>query len=340
VRLKRYNIAVSLNRYQSTARAYSNIALIKYWGKRDDRLALPNNSSISMTLDQLYSETTVTFRPDLDQDVFCINGAVRPEAERFKVSRFLDILRQEADLHWRAEVLSTNTVPTAAGLASSASGFAALALAAYDALGIEYHAKKLSQVARMGSGSASRSIYGGFVEWHCGELSDGSDCYASQIAKASHWDIKMAVAVLEGQQKSVSSREGMKRTVKTSPFYPGWLATIEQDLNLARRAILERDFEKLGRVAEANALKMHASMLAANPPFTYWQPSSLKLIHKIWALRQEGLPIYFTMDAGPNIKILYLPEDESVVCSEFRSLPEVKDWLMCAPGPAASLIKA
>ncbi|MCM3571218.1 diphosphomevalonate decarboxylase [Neobacillus mesonae] len=319
-----------------TVKAHTNIALIKYWGKRNESLFLPMNSSLSLTLDQFYTMTTVQFCKGLNEDVFIFNKAIAGEAETKKVSKFLNRIRKMAGSELHAIVKSINKVPTAAGFASSASGYAALAAAAAKAIGLDVNQTVLSQIARQGSGSASRSIFGGFVEWKKGLKDDGSDCYSLQIAGEQYWDIRILSVLLTTEEKLVSSREGMKRTVETSPFYQEWVLEAEKDLQEAKTAIKERNFERLGRVAEANALKMHATTLGANPPFLYWQPGTLAVVNQVQRLRNTGIPAYFTIDAGPNVKVLCLPENEQVIKEKLLSVPGVRDILVCHPGPGVT----
>ncbi len=337
VRSKRLDKEVAF--LKATAKAYTNIALIKYWGKRDDRLFLPTNSSVSLTLDRFYTETSVEFRSDLPSDQFYLDGKiVNEETEMAKISRFLNLIRDIANEKKFATIQSVNKVPIAAGFASSASGYAALAAAAMKAIGLQTDKKTLSQIARQGSGSACRSVYGGFVEWNKGNREDGSDSFANQILEKEKWDISVLSTLVESQPKEVLSREGMKRTVDTSPFYPGWLATVEQDLAIAKNAIELRDFEMLGEVAERNALKMHATTLGANPPFMYWQSATLQVMEHVQALRASGIQAYFTIDAGPNVKVLCQQKDEQIVYDELKKIPTVKDVYTCHPGPGISYI--
>lgn len=323
---------------KSTAKAPTNIALIKYWGKRDEELMLPANSSLSVTLDRFFTVTTVEFLEDATKDEFYFNGELASETETKKVSRFLDIVRSLAGSSLYATVHSQNHVPTAAGFASSASGYAALAAASAKAIGLPLEGSFLSRLARRGSGSACRSIYGGFVEWKKGELNDGSDSYAVQILDEKGWDFTILSVVLENKRKKVLSREGMQRTVETSPFFQGWLNTVNTDLQLAKEAIRERDFEKLGTVAEKNALKMHATTLGANPPFLYWQPGTLEVMERVQELRLSGIPAFFTIDAGPNVKVLCLNEDEEAVVKELSALSSVKEIFSCHPGPGVTFL--
>ncbi|MEB3196796.1 MAG: diphosphomevalonate decarboxylase [Candidatus Sericytochromatia bacterium] len=317
----------------ATARAQVNIALIKYWGKRDERLHLPTNGSLSLTLEGLHTTTTVTFSPELPTDVFVRDGAERDGEEARRVGAFLDLVRVEAGLSERARVVSRNEVPTAGGLASSASGFAALAAAASRAAGLPLDEVALSCLARRGSGSACRSIYGGFVEWRRGERPDGRDSHGVQLAPESHWEnLRLVVSQLSSLPKDRTSRDGMRDTVRTSPFYPGWLATVDADLALARAAIAARDLEALGEVAERNALKMHATMLGAVPAFTYWMPASLAAMQAVWQLRREGVPAWFTMDAGPHVKVVTEEAQLARVSAALTATPGVERVRVCSPG--------
>lgn len=314
--------------YNGKARAYTNIALIKYWGKKDKELILPMNNSLSLTLDAFYTETSVSFSPYHTKDSFVLDGQLQDEKATAKVSRFLDIARKKAGVNDFAQVESQNFVPTAAGLASSASGLAALAGACNDALQLGLSEKELSQLARRGSGSACRSVFGGFVEWEKGHSDDTS--YA-QVVPSDDWEEELAMIfiLINDQQKDVSSRDGMERTVATSDFYDGWLEAVSRDIQTAKQAIAAKDFQALGEVTEANGLKMHATTLAATPPFTYWSPDSLKAMNKIRQIRQTGLACYFTMDAGPNVKVLCQKKDVSAILVALQE-DFTKEQLTCA----------
>src|SRR5690625_4528285 len=318
---------------KATAKANVNIALIKYWGKRDEELILPTNNSLSLTLDGLFTTTSVHFKEELTEDIFFLDGE-QVTGEAFeRVTQFLDIIRKEANReNLYAEIRSKNDVPTAAGFASSASGFAALAAASTKAIGLELTEEELSRITRRGSGSACRSIYGGFAEWKMGEKEDGSDSYAVQIAPKNFWDIRIAAVILTDEKKSVSSRDGMKRTVETSPFFQGWVESSFTDLTRMKEGIENRDFAMCGEIAEANCLKMHATTLGANPPFTYWTDSTMKVMQEVRNMREDGIQAYFTIDAGPNVKVIYLPEDEQVIQERLQKLPEVTEITLSKPG--------
>ncbi|GAA5416921.1 hypothetical protein Pryu01_01960 [Paraliobacillus ryukyuensis] len=323
---------------KATVKAHTNIALIKYWGKRDEALFLPTNNSLSVTLDKFYTITTVEFLPALQADEFYFNGELAEEKELMKISAFLDRVRANAKKPMFACVKSQNHVPTAAGFASSASGYAALAAASAKAIGLQLTDRELSQLARQGSGSASRSIFGGYVEWEKGSNADGSDCYAQQILKKDAWDLRILSVEVTTKAKKVLSREGMKRTVQTSPFFAGWLEAVEQDLIAIKEAINERDFTKLGQVVEANALKMHATTLGANPPFMYWQSATVEVMQEVQALREKGIEAYFTIDAGPNVKIVCQPEEEQVIHESLETLPVVQQIHHCRIGPGITYL--
>ncbi len=324
---------------EAKATAYSNIALVKYWGKRDEKLILPTNPSLSMTVDAIFTTTSVRFDESLTADTFTLDGELAGADATRRVTAALDHVRAVAGTRAAAVVDSVNSGPTAAGLASSASGFAALATAGAAALGLELDDTQLSILARRGSGSASRSIHGGFVEWQMGVEADGRDSHGIQVADEHHWDVVMIAACVDAGAKDVSSRDGMRRTVDTSPYYQGWLDTVEDDLANVRRGIQERDFELLGTAAESNALKMHATTLAASPPFTYWLPASLEIMQTVRELRASGTEAYFTMDAGPHVVVLCQPDDAALVNARLGELAGVTQTFVSHPGPRAHVTR-
>ena len=323
---------------EATAKAHTNIALIKYWGKRDEELFLPMNNSLSITLDRFYTITSVQFCECLTADKLYLNDTLATDDETKKVSELLDLIRNLSGMKMYAVVDSINKVPTAAGFASSASGFAALAAAATKALGMEIDEPTLSKIARRGSGSACRSIYGGYVEWKKGEKPDGEDSYAEQVLPEEEWDLSILSFLLEPKQKKILSREGMRRSVETSPFYQGWLDTVDEDLEVAKQAINQRNFEMLGDVLERNAMKMHATTLGANPPFMYWQSATFDVMEKVQELRESGIQAYFTIDAGPNVKVLCQPKDEQFVREALMTVSPVQDVYTCHPGPGITYL--
>ena len=250
------------------ARAHTNIALIKYWGKADETYIIPMNNSLTITLDRFYTETKVTFDPDFTEDRLILNGNEVNAKEKEKIQNYMNIVRDLAGNRLHARIESENHVPTAAGLASSASAYAALAAACNEALSLNLSDTDLSRLARRGSGSASRSIFGGFAEWEKGH--DDLTSYAHGI-NSNGWekDLSMIFVVINNQSKKVSSRSGMSLTRDTSRFYQYWLDHVDEDLNEAKEAVKNQDFQRLGEVIEANGLRMHATNLGAQPPFTY-----------------------------------------------------------------------
>ncbi len=316
----------------ATARAGANIALIKYWGKRDARLNLPAAGSLSITLAGLETETTISLAPELEADAFCLDG--KP-LEASLVSRVLDLLR--APDAPRCRVDSVNNFPTGAGLASSASGFAALVVAAAKVYGCELSRRELSVIARRGSGSAARSLFGGFCQMHAGHAPGGEDCFAEGLFEAEHWPLQVVVAITNRGIKAVSSRDGMNRTMASSPYYPAWLATVAGDLDIARTAIAARDFEALATVAESSALKMHASALAASPGLLYWNAATVACLHVVRELRASGTPVFFTIDAGPQVKAVCLPEAAGHVAEILAAVAGVEQVLHCRLGTGAGL---
>jgi diphosphomevalonate decarboxylase len=301
--------------------APANIALCKYWGKRDAELNLPVNSSLSVSLGKLGTRTIVEFTETADR-IF-LNGNPAPKNFSARLSAYLDLFRKEGEFF---EVRTKNTVPTAAGLASSASGFAALIKALDQLLGWGFNLRELSMLARLGSGSATRSLYDGFAVWHAGVRADGMDSYAEGFS--NDWK-NMRIGILEVSKgrKKTGSTGGMIRTRETSELYAAWPAQAQCDFDELRTAIAVRDFPMLGKTAENNALAMHATMMAAWPPLCYWHPRSLALMRKVWQVREKGLELYFTMDAGPNLKLLFLEKDSKKVCGLFPEVQVVNPFL-------------
>lgn len=291
-------------------RAHTNIALVKYWGKENDELIIPLTGSISMTLDALYTETQVTFNENFTEDVFYLDDEKQSGKSLDKVIGIIDLVREQAGIACKAEVISYNHVPTAAGLASSASGIAALAAATSRAAGLDLSDIELSRLARRGSGSASRSIYGGLVEWEKGH--DDKTSFAKQIDPAD-WGLGMFVIVNNRSKKKMSSRQGMKQTVDTSAYINAWIETTTQDIMDMKDAINARDFVAMGEITERSAYKMHATTMGAEPPFTYLEPASLEGLTFVRKLREKGLLAYATMDAGPNVKILVQSKDRQAI---------------------------
>jgi len=323
---------------KATALAHPNIALVKYWGKRDLTYNLPAAGSVSMTLDGMSTRTTVRFDPELEQDRISLNGEELERGKSARLARFMDRVRIIAQSQEFAHVDTVNDFPTSAGLASSASGFAALALAATKAAGVDLDPRKLSILARLGSGSAARSIYGGWAEMMPGVLADGTDCYARQIADESYWDLRCLVAVCAQGPKAIGSTEAMMQTARTAPYYEAWVADVPRHIQRAHDAIQARDFEALALIAEESCLRMHACAMAASPGILYWKGITVELIHHIRALRASGTPVFFTIDAGPHIKAFCTPDVEDRVAASLAEIDGVLDVLHTKPGAGARLI--
>ncbi|MER5862848.1 diphosphomevalonate decarboxylase [Kitasatospora sp. NPDC002040] len=305
----------------AVAVAHPNIALVKYWGKRDERLVLPCADSLSMTLD-VFPTTTEVGLTRHSTDLVIVDGAPASGEMERRIVRFLDLVRERAARTERAVVITRNTVPVAAGLASSASGFAALALAASRAYGLPLEPVALSRLARRGSGSAARSVFGGFVLWHAG-APDAADpdlaSYAEPLTDA-RLDLALVVVLVQTGPKPVSSREAMRRTVRTSPLFPGWLAATRADLTAMRAALAAGDLAAVGAIAERNALGMHRTMESAIPPVNYRTSASHQALEEVRRMRSGGLQVWATMDAGPNVKVLCPGEEADHVAGHLRQL--------------------
>lgn len=325
-----------------TARAHANIALVKYWGKRDAALNLPAAGSLSLTLAAL--TTTATVEPiAAPADQLVLDGHPVTGGGLARFSAWLDVVRAGAGADTRFRAESANDFPTASGLASSASAYAALALAASRAAGLTLDARELSILARRGSGSAARSIFGGLVVMRPGSRADGSDAYAETLVSADEldrdWPLAMVVAVVGGGRvKSLSSRAAMEHCAETSPLYPGWLASVPGDLAAARAAIERRDLHALGEVAEQSALTMHAAALAARPAIAYFRPATIALIDAVHELRRRGVSAFFTMDAGPHVKVLTTAGEAAQVAERVGQVADVTRVITSAPGGPAELV--
>ncbi len=327
---------------RARAVAHSNIALVKYWGKRagvDPDLNLPAVGSLSMTLGELRTETEVR---EAGRDHFSLDGqAVEGEAAT-KVFRHLDRVwtaSGEAGERPPCSVASVNHLPTAAGLASSASGFAALTLAAAAAFGVDHEQGRgaLAGLARRGSGSAARSLWGGFVRLDRGHEADGSDCVARPLFSAQHWDLRLLIVHTARGAKKLGSTGGMERCRETSPYYPAWVDSSEADLNAAESALRGRDLAALGQVMEHSCFKMHACMFATQPPLVYWRGTTLDVIREVWEARAEGLGAYVTSDAGPHVKVLCEAVTADTLVERLAAVQGVHEVQSVAPGPDASV---
>lgn len=323
---------------QATAVAHPNIALVKYWGKRDAARNLPAVGSISITLDRLTTTTTVAFDTALECDRFELDGHPAPSGRTQRVIRCLDLFRDRVTDAGCARITSRNNFPTGAGLASSASGFAALVVAVDHALGTELSRAELADLARQCSGSAARSLFGGFVELAFVAGSDRRQTTTAQLLGAEDWPLAVAVAIVSTAEKPVGSTAGMELTARTSPYYSAWVADADRDLGEARSAIERRDFDALADVAELSCLKMHAVALAARPGLLYWHGATVECLHRIRELRRQGVPVFFTVDAGPQVKAVCVPEALDRVTAELAQVPGVESLLSAGLGDGARVI--
>jgi len=308
----------------ATVEAPSNIALIKYWGAEDLDRAVPYAPSLSMTLRSCRTRTTVEFLEggDSADEVFVAdeNGTLQPadEAFRMPVVEHLDRLRDWAGRSGACRVATRNSFPSGAGIASSASGFAALTLAAVRALGRTPDAAECSVLAqRSGSGSAARSVQGGYVEWPRGD--EGA---AVQLFADEHWDLRNVIAVVETEPKAVSSREGHRRA-PTSPFFETRLDHLNRRLETVRAALQDRDMTRLGDAVEREGIELHIIAMSSRPPIYYWRPATLAVLEAVRDLRGTGVAAYATMDAGANVHVICSPEAEPQVADRLEALPEV-----------------
>lgn len=319
----------------ATAQASPNIAFIKYWGNRDNVLRLPMNSSISMNMDGLFTRTTVSFQPTLPFDELIINGHEVTGPGLDRVSYILDIIRGMANIHERAEIMTENNFPTGTGIASSASAFAALALAGSKAAGLNLSEQDLSRLARRGSGSAARSIPGGFVEWQAGESEE--DCFAFSIADPDHWKLVDCVAIVSAAHKKTGSTEGHS-IAPTSPLQNARVADSTRRLEICRNAILNRDFDVFASIVELDSDMMHSVMMTSTPALHYWKPASLEVMNNVRTWRGEGIPACYTVDAGPNIHVICPETEVHVIEKRLRDIPGVEKVLVARAGGPAKIV--
>lgn len=302
--------------------APSNIALCKYWGKRDQELNLPVTSSLSISLGDKGAEVNLEVS-NADSDTIILNGQ-KIDAEISFSKRLVNFLNLFCNNVFFKITIQSN-IPIAAGLASSAAGFASIIKALDNLYGWQLTTKELSILARLGSGSAARSIWQGFVEWHAGERADGMDSYAEAIADT--WpEFCIGLLILDAKEKSLSSREAMQRTVETSKLYTDWPNKVKNDLAAIKTAISKKHFALLAATAESNAINMHATMLDASPPINYALAETLSAMQKVWSLRKQGLAVYFTQDAGPNLKLLFLYQDAEMIKTHFPAVEIVQPF--------------
>ncbi len=315
----------------ASAVAHPNIAFIKYWGNRDHLLRLPANGSLSMNLGSLKTQTTVEFDRQLKTEQLRINDKDALPEQVKRVSAFLDIVRQMAGIEHFARVDSQNNFPSGSGIASSSSAFAALALAATRAVGLDLSEQALSRLARRGSGSASRSVPAGFVEWRAANTDE--DSYGSSIAPAGHWALEDCIAIVSEEHKAIGSSQGHK-LADSSPLQAARIASAEARLATCRQAILQRDFAALAQVTELDNHLMHAVMMTSRPPLLYWQAASVAVMHAVNDWRAAGTPACYTLDAGPNVHVICEAASADKVATQLSEIPGVVRILRSGLGGA------
>jgi len=318
---------------KATARAHPNIAFIKYWGNRDDALKIPANGSISMNLDGMYTETTVQWGSE--RDTLVLNGEHTSGPALERVIRHLDAIRRAVQISSRAVVETHNNFPMGVGIASSASSFAALTLAAVSAAGFSLTEAAISAIARLGSGSAARSIPDGFVEWHQGY--DHETSFAQTFASRDHWRLIDVIAVVSSEHKKTGSEAG-HTTAGTSPLQAARVSDAQRRLNICREALLSRNFTTLADVVELDSNMMHAVMMTSNPRLLYWLPASLSVMLAVQKWRRDGLNVCYTLDAGPNVHCICTEEDSETVATLLQQIPTILEVRKAAPGQGAHLL--
>jgi diphosphomevalonate decarboxylase len=319
-----------------TAVAPANIAFIKYWGKKDDQLRLPANDSISVNLSGTETQTSVFIDTDLKEDVILINDSLATGKARDRVVQFLDRIRLLADRHEYLHVSSINSFPTGTGLASSASGFAALTLAATKVFNLDFSERELSQLARLGSGSASRSIPDGFVEWKTAEVHE--DSFAHTLFPHDYWDIVDVITIVDAQHKKISSSQGHEAASR-SPFFQTRIKEyLPGQIEEIKTSLMERNFSRFGQAMETETLNFHAIILTSQPSILYWNPATLAVMHLVQKLREEGLQAYFNIDAGANVHVFTEEKNHAHLQRELLNVKGVRNLIVARPAPGARLI--
>ena len=321
--------------FTAAAVAHPNIAFIKYWGNRDDALRLPSNGSISMNLEGLTTTTTVLFNSQFKKDSLTLNNKKLSGPAVERVRAFLDLVRSMAGKNLYAEVTSENNFPTGAGIASSASAFAALALAATQAIGLNLSEAELSRLARHGSGSACRSIPDGFVEWYSGDQDENS--YAASIALVASWDLVDYIALVTAGHKEVGSTAG-HRLANTSPLQTARVEDAPRRLDICRSAILKKDFQQFAEIIELDSNLMHAVMMTSTPPLFYWEPQSLEVMRAVRRWRGQGIPVCYTLDAGPNVHVICLSSVSEKIKNNLVQMSSIQRIIIAKPGSGAIVL--
>jgi diphosphomevalonate decarboxylase len=329
-------LELNMEKYQATAIAHPNIALIKYWGNRDHEMRIPENGSISFNLGSLYTKTTVIFNPSLENDSLEINGIQTLNSGLKRISNFLKIVREWTSTPYYARVISENNFPMGAGIASSAAAFASLSLASIKALGLFLTEKDLSRLARRGSGSACRSIPQGFVEWLPGR--DDQESFSYSFAPVNHWNLVDVIAIVAKNHKSVGSTAG-HALANSSPLQRVRVADAPRRLGIGKNAILQRDFNELAEIVELDSNLMHSVMMTSSPSLFYWEPATISIMKAVPEWRQQGIPACYTLDAGPNVHIICQSEYADDVANLVNQITGVLQVMVSPVGGGAYLVE-
>ena len=316
----------------ATAIAHPNFALIKYWGKSNVSGNIPAMSSLAITLDSMTSETTVSFPNDLKKDTWILNGLEQPSLGQIQLP--CEYLKKISPIDQSCLIESNNNFPTAAGLASSASGVASLVSALNNVLETKLSNQQMIEVAMLGSGSAARSLFSGFVLLDVSE----NQVTCETILEVEEWPLNVIVCVTSTHRKTISSRKGMEISRKTSPIYSDWVSNHHEDIKLARKAITEKNFHQLGKIAEQNCLKMHQVMKTSQPSIDYWNLATHVCIDNVKVMQKKGIPVFFTIDAGPQVKIICEPDVSNEVVSVMERVPGVQSIIESRLGKGARII--
>jgi diphosphomevalonate decarboxylase len=310
-------------------KAHANIALIKYWGKRDRELVLPTKSSLSITLSGLNTITKISFNKNNCDNIILNDSPVSGDTH-VRIINFLSQARKYYNISGFFDINTKNNFPTAAGLASSASGYAALAVGINELCDLKLSQREVSMLARLGSGSAARSVFGGFVAWYKGKCSIGSDSYAEKIFSHTHWpELRVIAAIVETGKKAVSSRDGMEFSRATSPYYDRWILRSEERFNKIIGAIADKDLKLMGSLSQQDCLDMHEVIHTTSPTLDYWNDSTRKILHIVQSLQDMGVMCFLTIDAGPNVKVMCLAPDLEQVYHALTMCPGVRDLIIC-----------
>ncbi len=320
---------------KATAVAPANIAFIKYWGKRNEALRIPTNASVSMNLSAAKTTTTVSFSDEYTSDTILFIDEEISEDETQRVINHMNRIRERADIHMRVKVMTKNTFPKGTGIASSASGFAALTVAGCAAAGLSLSEKELTILARLGSGSACRSIPDGFVEWKTGGMSE--DSYAYSMYDHDYWDLRDILCVIETKKKETSSTKGMK-CVSTSPYWEARQKEMPERIARAKLALKEKKFQLLGETIEEDCLSMYKIMNTQSPPLYYWTQTTENCIKEVKAIRASGCLVYFTIDAGPNVHVICEAKNKEKVLDRVKRIFGVQSFLVNSPSAGTQLV--